>query len=78
MDGGCIQENCPQGVVNQLRTSVTAAHELAENGTTNPETVAAIESKLEEIEEWLVDDSTSGAGAVEAIEQFVTDLAPYQ
>jgi len=74
MDGGCIQENCPQGVVNELRSSVIAAHEYTESGTANPQTIADIEAKFDEIEEWLAEDSTSSRGVVDQLGEFKTEL----
>lgn len=70
LDGGSST-----GTVNLLRNAVNATNSFIESSLTEqPEA----HEKMEEIQEWLANDSTAGAGAADVISGFVADLGPYQ
>ena len=70
MDGGSST-----GTINQLRIAVNATEQFIETSASEP---TAAHEKMEEIQTWLVDDSTAGCGAADQIATFVSDLQPYQ
>ena len=71
LDGGCLPGGCPQGVVNDLRTAVNAGDVKITNSMTD---LPQLHEKLEDVQAWLVDDSTSNAGAVDTMTNFVTEI----
>lgn len=66
-----MKGNATTGDLTNLATAVVAGDDKILNSS---EDLPELHEKLEEVQEWLVDDSTSSSGAADQVETFVTEL----
>lgn len=66
-----MRGNATTGSIVDLQTAVNAADTYIQQSSGEEE---QLHEKLEQVQEFLCDDSTSSAGAAETIEQYTSDI----
>lgn len=72
-----LKGDATTGSLATLRASVDSVDNKVVNHLLKPSDETLAHEKLEEIQEWLVDDSTASSGAADTVDGFNSDLSAW-